>query len=288
MTAPDGPLVSAEWLREHLDDTDLRIVHVSLDRATYDERHIPGAVFSDLHEDLALRGTDPGTGDAPRAYLVPDAAHVERVLQRWGVWEGSRVVLYDDAGQNRHAIRGLWLLRLFGWPRDSVHVLEGGLNRWVSTDGVTTDEVPRVPSVAPVSLRGRDPSVLATFEQVREWTRESADGGPIRILDVRTREEFVGDDLQARRGGHMPGAANLEWRQFLNPDDTFRSPKEIRALAAEATGGDAEQLRAAHCQGGIRAALAWFALNELAGLPVANYAGSWEEWGNRDDTPIDR
>jgi thiosulfate/3-mercaptopyruvate sulfurtransferase len=288
VTGGPGPLVSVEWLREHLDDPDLRIVHVSLDRATYDERHIPGAVFSDLHEDLALRGTGPGTGDAARAYLVPDAEHGRHVLQRWGVGEGSRVVFYDDAGQNRHAIRGLWLLRLYGWPRDSVHVLEGGLNRWVSSGGATTDEVGPVPSVEPVALGAGEPSVLATFEQVREWTRESAGGGPIRILDVRTAEEFVGDDLQARRGGHMPGAANLEWRRFLNPDDTFRSPDEIRALAAEAIGGDPGQLRAAHCQGGIRAALAWFALSELGGLPVANYAGSWEEWGNRDDTPIER
>ncbi len=116
-------------------------------------------------------------------------------------------------------------------------------------------------------------------------------GGPIRILDVRKPAEYVGDDRQSRRGGHVPGAANADWEQFVNDDNTFRSPAEIRAIvdaAVRAAGGDdAASLRATYCQGGVRAAAAWFVLNVLGGLPVANYARSWEEWGNRADTPID-
>jgi thiosulfate/3-mercaptopyruvate sulfurtransferase len=129
---------------------------------------------------------------------------------------------------------------------------------------------------------------MAVREQVEAWSRESAGGGPVRILDVRTAAEYAGDDLRTRRGGHIPGAVNLDWEAFLTDDGRMRSPAEIRRLADEAAGGDASTLRAVHCQGGIRAAAAWFALHELAGLDVANYARAWEEWGNRDDTPIAR
>ena len=126
---------------------------------------------------------------------------------------------------------------------------------------------------------------------MRAWSAETLGGGPIRILDVRKPAEFVGDDRQSKRGGRVPGAVNLDWERFVNDDNTFRSPAEIRAMvdaAVQAAGGeDATSLRAAYCQGGVRAAAAWFALNVLAGLPVANYARSWEEWGNRDDTPIE-
>src|SRR5688500_813514 len=101
-----GPLVGVDWLAEHLGDQDLRVVHVSPDRRVYNRRHIPGAVYSDLHRELALRGTAPETGDAEREWLIPTAEQTAAVLRRWGVGEGDRVVFYDDVGLNRQAIRG--------------------------------------------------------------------------------------------------------------------------------------------------------------------------------------
>jgi thiosulfate/3-mercaptopyruvate sulfurtransferase len=143
-----------------------------------------------------------------------------------------------------------------------------------------------------VTLSGGDPASLATLEQVRAWSAETAAGGPIRILDVRKPAEFIGEDLQSRRGGRVPGAVNVDWERFVHDgDNTFRTPAAIRAIVDEAVraagGTDASTLRAAYCQGGVRAAAAWFVLSVLGGLPVANYARSWEEWGNRDDTPIE-
>jgi thiosulfate/3-mercaptopyruvate sulfurtransferase len=129
--------------------------------------------------------------------------------------------------------------------------------------------------------------LIALRGQMQAWAAESTAGGPPRILDVRTVDEYRGEDARARRSGHMPGAVHLDWEAFLNEDGRLRGPIEIRALADEAAGGDASTLRAAHCQGGVRAAAAWFVLHELAGLDVRNYARSWEEWGNRDDTPIE-
>jgi thiosulfate/3-mercaptopyruvate sulfurtransferase len=142
-----------------------------------------------------------------------------------------------------------------------------------------------------VHLGGGDPASLATLEQVKAWSAETVSGGPIRILDVRKPAEFIGEDRQSKRGGHVPGAANVDWERFVNDDYTFRSPAEIRAIVDEAVraagGEDATSLRATYCQGGVRAAASWFVLSVLGGLQVANYARSWEEWGNRDDTPIE-
>lgn len=285
--AAPGPLVSVAWLREHLDDADVRLVHVSADRTVYDQRHLPGAVYGDLHRELAAAGRAAETGEVDREWLVPGRESVEGALKRWGVGPGDRVVLYDDVGQNRHAIRGYWLLRYYGWPRERVHVLDGGLEAWERAAGPETNAAASPRPADPVHLSEPDPALIASCDQVVEWSRETKQGGPIRILDVRTPEEYRGEDVRSRRGGHVPGAVNLPFDRFLKPDNTFRPPEEIRSLVEQVTGGDPSTLRAAHCQGGVRSALAWFALHELAGLDVRNYAGSWEEWGNRSDTPVE-
>jgi thiosulfate/3-mercaptopyruvate sulfurtransferase len=283
------PLVDAAWLKEHLEDLDLRLVHVSPERLTYDERHLPGAVYGDLHRELAEPGRRPETGATDREWLVPDRERLAATLKGWGVGPGDRVVFYDDVGQNRRAIRGYWLLRLYRWPRERVHVLDGGLSAWEGAGLATTDRVDPVRSTQPVELGEMDPDLIATAEQVRAWSDQSreAEGGPIRLLDVRTGEEYRGEDSRAARGGHVPGAVNLPFASFLADDNRFRPPDELRALADSAAGGDASTIRATYCQGGVRAALAWFVLSELLGLEGArNYAGSWEEWGNLPDVPI--
>jgi thiosulfate/3-mercaptopyruvate sulfurtransferase len=275
-----GPLVSVDWLKDRLRDQDLRVVHVSVDRSVYDERHIPGAVFGDLHRDLAHAGRASETGEVDREWLVPNLESVEDALARWGVGPTSRVVFYDDVGQNRHAIRGYWLLRYYGFPRGRVHVLNGGLEAWEGAGAEVTAEVARPPQ-GPASredqrvrLPGPDPSLIATAEDVLAWSHECEVDRRARLLDVRTPEEFRGEDVRSRKGGHVPGAVNLPFTEFLREDNTLRSPEEIRALVAQATGGEPGELRASYCQGGVRAALAWFALHEVAGLSqVRNYAG---------------
>jgi len=283
---PD-PLVSTQWLRQHLDDRGLRFVHVSPDRSIYDKDHIPKAVYGDLHSELAVRGQAPSTGKVDREWLVPDRTRLKATLRRWGIGPDDRVIFYDDVGQNRQAIRGYWLLRYHGWPRDRVHVLDGGLKAWQQGGGQTTNLVAPVPEVEPVQLGQREASLIALAEQVEAWSRESAGGGPIRLLDVRTPEEYRGDDAKAKRGGHIPGAVNLPFTEFLAPDGRLKPIHELRELADEAAGGDASTIRATYCQGGVRAALAWFVLHELLGIEgVRNYAGSWEEWGNRRELPV--
>jgi thiosulfate/3-mercaptopyruvate sulfurtransferase len=281
------PLVSPEWLLERLSDSEARIVHVSLDRKVYEERHIPGAVFADLHQDLAKAGRVPETANVDREYLVPDLESVEDVVRRWGVGSDNRVVFYDDAGQNRHAIRGYWLLRYYGFPRDRLHVLDGGLTAWERAGGPLTADEPETADPGPIRLPGPQPDLIATAEQVLDWSRDTTGGGPPRVLDVRSHEEFEGTEVRSARGGHVPGAVHVPFTDFLREDNTLRPAGEIRAVVEQATAGQGCELRASYCQGGVRAALAWFALHELAGLDVRNYANSWEEWGNRDDLPVE-
>jgi len=281
------PLVDANWLRERLRAEDLRLVHVSLDRDVYDERHIPEAVFADLHTDLARLGLRPETGDVHREYLVPDVDAVEDALKRWGVSSTSEIVFYDDVGKNRHAIRGYWLLLYYGFPRDRLHVLDGGLDAWERADGQVSADEPEVAEVEPVRLPGPRRELIATADDVLGWSEDAERGTP-RLLDVRTREEFTGEDARARRGGHVPGAVHLPFESLLTDDNQLRSADEIRERVASVTRGRPEELRATYCQGGVRAALAWFPLSEVAGLSgVRNYAESWEEWGNREDLPVE-
>jgi thiosulfate/3-mercaptopyruvate sulfurtransferase len=291
-TADPGRLIGSAWLIEHLADPDLRLVHVSPNRRVYNRRHIPGAVYADLHREIALRGTAPETGDAEREWLIPTAEQTAAVLRRWGVGEGDRVVFYDDVGLNRQAIRGYWLLRLYRFPQDRMHILDGGIGAWRRAGHATTTEVPTAQADAeraPVTLGDRDDSIIATYDQVLEWSRESSPGddAPTRILDVRTAGEWVGTDLRARRGGHIPGARNRLFSDLLTDEGTFRPVPDMLSII-RASGADPAEIRATYCQGGVRAALVWFALRELAGFKeVRSYAGSWEEWGNRSDSPIE-
>jgi len=284
-----GPLVSADWLAEHLDEPDLRIVHVSVDRTVYDRFHLPGAIFVDLHVDLAKAGARPETGSAPRVYLVPSREEVAAALARWGVAPGMSIVFYDDVGGGRHGIRGYWLLRLYGFPSERLHVLDGGLGFWLSQNLPTTD-VAFAPAPVDVTepLRDRDPLLIATADEVLAWSREAAQPhGPTRLLDVRRIDEFLGAQVLTRRGGRIAGARHRVFTDFIAPDGRLRPAAEALATL-KGSGVDPEELRATYCQGGIRAALVWFVLHEMAGLSdVRSYAESWEEWGNRPDLPVE-
>jgi thiosulfate/3-mercaptopyruvate sulfurtransferase len=284
-----GPLVSAEWLASHVGDADLRLIHVSVDRKTFDHGHLPGAIFVDLHADLAKSGLRPETGSAKRQYMVPSRQEVTGALGRWGVMPGSRLVFYDDAGQNRHAIRGFWLLRLYGFPRERLHILDGGLTVWQAQGRATTTEIfEPVPGGATEPLEDLDQALIATADQVLAWSREAAvPGGPTRLLDVRSVDEFLGRDVRAARGGRIAGARHLVFSDFVASDGRLRPAPDVLAIL-RGGGVKPEELRATYCQGGVRAALVWFVLHELAGLTdVRNYAESWEEWGNRPDLPVE-
>jgi thiosulfate/3-mercaptopyruvate sulfurtransferase len=173
-------------------------------------------------------------------------------------------------------------------------VLDGGLEAWRATGQATTSEVSEADLAdalrQPAELGEPDDTLLATYDEVLAWSREASrgSGAPTRLLDVRTAGEWVGAELRARRGGHIPGARHRAVGDLLAPDGAFRSADETVSLV-RASGVDPDAIRATYSHRGVAAAVAWFVLHELAGYgDVRPYAGSWADWAEHDDSPIER
>lgn len=285
-----GSLVSTDWLAAHLGDPGVRVIDIrgsvttedlggGRQRATYAgaperyaEGHIPGSVFVDWTTDIV----DPD-GDVKAQIAPPDrfAAAMERI----GVGDDSAVVVVDDTGGHL-ATRLWWALRYYG--HDEVAVLDGGFSRWVQEGRPVVVEVAEVPK-ATFTPRER-PELRATLDEVRQGLN-AADR---QLLDARDEGMYSGATQRGSRGGHIPGAVNLPAASLIGESGSWRSPEEIRSAASEA-GVSLEQPVTAYCNGGVTATQVLFGLH-LAGMPIEhlrNYDGSWNEWGERDDVPVE-
>jgi len=231
--------------------------------------HIPGAVHIDLWG-MSLIDTDP----APLKAFMWMIAHV---LAAHGVDASTPVVVYDDQSGIR-AARAFWFLEYFGHP--SVRLLDGGFTSWIGAGlPVTRDAAPPPKSEWTGT---REAHKIATWREVRH----ALGRGDVVILDTRTDGEYTGAAVRARRGGAVPGAVHIEWTRNLTPEGDFKPASELKKMYEDA-GVTPEREVITYCQGGYRAAHSYVALRLLGYPRVRMYVGSWKEWGDKEELPIE-
>ena len=281
---PDA-LVSTQWVQDHLDDPDIRLVESDEDVLLYEQGHIPGAVKLDWLTDLQ--------DQVQRDYV--DRTRFEALLAERGISNDTTVVFYGDKN-NWWATYAFWAFQLFG--HKNAKVMNGGRQKWIEEKRELTTEARQYSQVEYKAPERNDEGIRAFRDQVlallspdRRGLREG-----IALVDVRSNPEFTGETIHmanypqegAQRGGHIPGARNIPWATAVREDGTFKSAAELKAIY-EAQGITADKDIVSYCRIGERSSHTWFVLKYLLGYPdVRNYDGSWTEWGNLVGAPIEK
>lgn len=272
-------LVDTEWVANHLNDENVRLIESNEDVLLYDTGHIPGAVKVDWHEDL----NDP----VMRDYVSKE--QFEALMSRLGISNDTTVVFYGDKN-NWWATYAFWVFQLFG--HDNAKIMNGGRLKWSDEGREMTREVPEYETTE-YQAKERDDSKIRAF---RDEVMDHQDAGN-PLIDVRSPAEYKGELLHMAdypqegtlRGGHIKGARNVPWARAANEDGTFKSADELRAIYEEEQGLSPDDNVIAYCRIGERSSHSWFVLHYLLGYPnVRNYDGSWTEWGNAVRMPIEK
>lgn len=277
MYAHPDYLVETDWVADHLNDPNVRLIESDEDYLLYETGHIPGAVKVDWFTVLQH--------PVRRDFLTP--AEFESLCSRLGIANDTTLVFYGDRN-NWFACYAFWLFEYYGHTR--LKIMNGGRAKWVAEGRPMTKDVPEYP---PAQYRASEPnaSIRAFRDEVLRQSRER-----LPLVDVRSPQEYTGELLHmpnypqegAQRGGHIPGAVNIPWSKAVREDGTFKPLEELRQMY-ESAGVTPDREVIAYCRIGERSSLTWYVLKYLLGYPdVKNYDGSWTEWGNLVGAPIEK
>ncbi len=269
-------LVSTQWVTDHLNDSNVRLIEVDTKTVRYESGHLPGAICWTIYQDLLQ----------PDNKML-DATSLETLLSQSGISNNMTVVVYGDSW-NSQACMAFWVLRAYG--HYNLYVMNGGRKKWLAEGRQTTTAKP---TPTPTEYRMTTPDWSNRAR--RDFVLESI-GKPDRVLvDVRNSKEFRGEFFwpaeppqEGERAGHIPGAVHIPFEMAMNDDGMFKSVEELRVVY-EGKGVTADKEICTYCTVGGRSCHTWFVLKYLLGYRnVQEYVDSWFEWGRLPDVPVEK
>lgn len=265
-------IVEPEQLQARLDDPQLLIIDVPANPDSYRQGHVPGAIFLDFR--YLMRGEGPVPSD------VPSVEALSRLFSALGLTRDTHVVAYDDEGGG-WAARLLWTLDLIGHQRYSY--LNGGIHAWRDA-GLEESSEPTAPVPSDYQAEILNPQAMISADEIKQ----KLDDKQFAVWDARSQAEYDGEKGNNKHLGHIPGAVNMDWVNAMDRQRALRI-RDYAELVTElgALGLTPEMEIATHCQSHHRSSFTWL-VGKALGFNMRGYPGSWGEWGNRDDTPIEK
>lgn len=264
--------VSVDWLSQHLKDSNLVLLHIG-DKDEFNRAHLPGAQFISLN-DIAISKNDGKLNTE-----LPPVEELKETFEKFGIGNNSRIILYFESGWIPVTMRVYFTLDCLGLS-DQTSVLDGGLNAWTKAAKPTTADV-KTPPTGSLLVNPKKDTVVYS-----DWLKTQLNNSEISVVDARVRAFYDGTLVGTRpRGGHIAGAKSIPFVSLLNDDQTLKSEAELRKIFTD-SGVEKNDTVVSYCHVGQQATVVYFAAKSL-GYKVKVYDGSFEEWSERADLPVD-
>ena len=272
-------LVTTDWVKDHLNDPKVKLVEIDVDTQAYEAGHIPGSVGFNWRTQLQ----DQIVRD------IIDKDDFEKLLGDSGIEKDDTVIVYGD-NNNWFAAFGLWIFKIYG--HEDVRLMDGGRQKWLNEEDKELVTTPTEVTATSYQASDADNSLRAFLGDAMEVSNSGSEN----LVDVRSPDEFTGKILAppglpetCQRGGHIPGAKNVPWVTAVAEDGTFKSAAELQKIYIEDQDVSLDKPTIAYCRIGERSSHTWFALKYLLGMEnVRNYDGSWTEYGNLVNAPVEK